>query len=397
MTIVGVIGLKTPMGLTELRELLTKRLLRYPRFQMRFEEGRLGRIRLRPFAGFDIAQHVQPMAPFSSDGALEDALGELAGTLLPHDRPPWEVHLIESHRDGSLLVVRLHHSLADGISLIQVLVSLCDDPPDSAAHRTAGSEQRGNLFVRTARVLAAAVRLARKPADPATSLKADLTGDKHVAWSRTFSLGALRQVARSHDATVNDILMTALSGALRSILVSRGEIATTSLRAMVPFNLRPPEVGQPLGNRFGLVIPEMPVGDHSRESRLAVMRQRMAQLRKAAEGAAAYAVLNFMGFSARLVESALVRFFGKKSSLVMTNVPGPKEPLHLGGRTINRLLFWVPQAGGIAVGVSVISYAGTVIMGVLSDGGSLAEPRLLVDAFEAELDAYGAVEVIGDP
>lgn len=390
MTIVGVIGLDSPIALGELRQLLEERLLRYPRFRMRFEEGRWGRVRLRPSADFDIAQHVHPMPTPDTEQGLRDVLGNLAGDLLPEDRPPWEVHLIDGLAGGSLLVVRLHHSLADGISLIQVLVSLCDDPPDARAHRTAGSSRTGNRVAHALRIAAAAVRLALKPPDPPTSLKSPLTGRKHVSWSRTFSLATLREVAQAQDATVNDLLMSALSGALHDLLAERGESDTTSLRAMVPFNLRPTVVGQPLGNRFGLVIPELPVGNLSAASRLGAVRERMAALRKAAEGAAAYAVLNFMGFSARAVESALVWFFGRKSSLVMTNVPGPRQPLQLGGRTINRLLFWVPQAGGIAVGVSVISYAGTVILGVLSDGGSLAEPRRLVDAFEAQLEAYGA-------
>lgn len=397
MTIVGVIGLDSPMSVAELRELLEERLLVHPRFRMRFEENRWGRVRLRPSSEFDISEHVRLMPSPPSDDDLLQTLGDLAGTLLPHGRPPWEVHLIERHGAGSLIVARLHHSLADGISLIQVLVSLCDEDADASAHRTAGSGREGNPLVRAARVVAAAIRLALKPPDPPTSLKAPLTGEKHVAWSRSFSFAALRQVASSHDATINDLLMAALAGAFRSLLEERGEAATESLRAMVPFNLRPPAVGQPLGNRFGLVIPQLPVGDLERDQRLGVMQRRMAQLRRAAEGAAAYAVLNFMGFSARLVESALVRFFGKKSSLVMTNVPGPREPLRLGGRTIDRLLFWVPQAGGIAIGVSVISYAGTVVMGVLSDAGSLPEPGRLVDAFETELEAYGAAEVVAGP
>ncbi len=396
MTIVGVVGLASPMTVSELRALLEERLLVHPRFRMRFERSRRGRIRLRPYPAFDIADHVRPMPTPDTEADLLAALSTLAGTLLPPDRPPWEVHLIEAHGAGSLVVVRLHHALADGISLIQVLVSLCDEA-DGTSHRTAGGETRGNIVVRIARVIAAAVRLALKPPDPPTSLKSPLTGDKHVAWSRQFSFAALRNVARSHDATVNDLLMSALSGGLRSLLDERGEGSTEALRAMVPFNLRPPAVGQPLGNRFGLVIPQLPVGELPRERRLEVMRERMAGLRSAAEGAAAYAVLNFMGFSARLVESALVRFFGKKSSLVMTNVPGPREPLRLGGRIIDRLLFWVPQAGGIAVGVSVISYAGTVVLGVLSDGGSLADPQRLVDAFEAELEAYGAAELVAEP
>ena len=96
-----------------------------------------------------------------------------------------------------------------------------------------------------------------------------------------------------------------------------------------------------------------------------------------------------MGFSAAAVEAALVTFFGRKSSVVVTNVPGPSQHLHFAGRTIERLLFWVPQAGGIALGVSVMSYAGTVVLGVLSDTASLPDPDGFARRFEAELAALG--------
>ena len=115
----------------------------------------------------------------------------------------------------------------------------------------------------------------------------------------------------------------------------------------------------------------------------------MTRLKRRAEAAAAYLVLNVMGFSAAAVESALVRFFGRKSSLVMTNVPGPRKPLHFGGRRIERIMFWVPQAGGIGLGVSIMSYHGSVTLGVVSDVGSLDEPQQLVDAFGRELGSYG--------
>ncbi len=388
MTILGVLELDAPMTAEAVRVILTERLLVHPRFSMRFVRSRLGRFDLVPQDGFDLARHVRSIPAPADDAGYRAMLGELAGGMISRDAPPWEILVIEDLDGRSVLLPRLHHSLADGISLIQVLVSLCDEPPEHRPPPSAAATG-GGIVSRVVGIVWEALRLAALPIDPPTSLKAPLTGRKRTAWTRPVPLDHLRTAAAEHGATVNDIVLGALSGALGRILASRDEGGVAALRAMVPFNLRTPEAGQPLGNRFGLVLPELPVGTPLASRRLERVNAMMSRLKSRSQGAAAYTVLNVMGVTAAVVERALLWFFGRKSSLVMTNVPGPREPLHFGGRAIDRIMFWVPQAGGIAIGVSVISYAGTVTVGVLADDGSLPDPEELVIAYEDELAGYG--------
>jgi diacylglycerol O-acyltransferase / wax synthase len=190
---------------------------------------------------------------------------------------------------------------------------------------------------------------------------------------------------------VNDVMLTAMSGALRDHLLDRGERLQRDLRAMVPFNLRPPEVGRPLGNRFGLVLPALPVSLDDPIARLRRVQQRMAQIKDTPEASAAFSILTVMGLSGWAVESLLVRFFGTKSSAVMTNVPGPAERLRFAGRRVDRIMFWVPQAGGIGLGVSLLSYAGSVTVGILGDTALLEDPGELVSRFHDELDVLAAL------
>ena len=389
MTILGVIQTEEPIAVDEVRSILEERLLAYPRFSMRFARSRFGRLILESDPNFDISFHVRTIPNPGSEARLLETLGGLAGSILPEGRAPWEVLVVENYEGGTLIIPRLHHSLADGIALIQVLVSLCDDAPEHRPPLTADATGRQGIVSRWLRVLTEAVRLALLPSDPPTSIKAPLSGVKNTAWSLPVSTTALRAAAAERGVTINDLVTAAISGALSAVLAERSEAEIDTLRAMVPFNLRNAEVGQPLGNRFGLVLPELPVGDLDSGARLRQVNRTMANLKSSAQGAAAYFVLNVMGFSARVVESLLVRFFGRKSSLVMTNVPGPSEPLSFGGRSISKLLFWVPQAGGIAVGVSVISYGGELTVGVLADDASLPDPMLLIEAYEKELAAYG--------
>lgn len=386
MTILGVIGLDGFLSVDEVRDIVGTRLLRHARFGMRLGRGRWGRHRLEVQDVLDLDHHVRALPAVGSEQELADLLGDLAGGLLGDGQAPWEVFVVQDHRGSTLIVPRLHHSLADGISLIQVLVSLADDPPPHRPPRPA--TDRPGALVRAWRIVSESVRLVLLRPDRPSSLRAPLTGVKRAAWSVSYDLAVLRDTARRHGVTVNDLVLGALSGAIGSVLAAAGDGEVRSVRAMVPFNLRPPDAAQPLGNRFGLVLPELPI-ESDRALRLRSISEGMAGLKSRAQGAASFALLTVMGVTARSVEAALVRFFATKSSLVMTNVPGPAESLHLGGRRIDRLMFWVPQAGGLGLGVSVLSYAGTVVVGILADTGTLPDPGGLVTAFEAELAAFG--------
>jgi diacylglycerol O-acyltransferase len=397
MTILGMFELSGPISVEEVRSVLNDRLLEHPRFRHRLDSGRSGRLRWREDGGFDLAAHVHPLDPPGSTADLTAILGDLAGTTFEHDRSPWKIFVIENHNGRAVLIPLLHHAIADGVALIQVLVSLCDDPPE---HRGPPPVDSGGGRLRRGwQLIRAVLRLALLPRDRPTSLRADLSGTKRVAWSAPLDLDMMRRAAASSGGTVNDLVLSALAGAIRSELLERGETPPESIRAMVPFNLRPPQPGQPLGNRFGLVLPDLPVGSPDPRRRFELVRARMEQIKATPEAVAAFGLISMMGFSAAAVEAALVAFFGRKSSVVVTNVPGPSQRLHFAGRTIERLLFWVPQAGGIALGVSVMSYAGTVVLGVLSDTASLPDPDGFVRRFEAELVALGldSPDGRGDP
>jgi hypothetical protein len=85
-----------------------------------------------------------------------------------------------------------------------------------------------------------------------------------------------------------------------------------------------------------------------------------------------------------------LRFFGSKATAVLTNVPGPREPLYLAGRKLDRVMFWVPQSGRLGLGISILSYAGGVMLGVATDEGLVADPEKIVDAFEKEFRSLKA-------
>jgi hypothetical protein len=104
----------------------------------------------------------------------------------------------------------------------------------------------------------------------------------------------------------------------------------------------------------------------------------------------AFGALTAIGFLPPPLQPLPVQFFGSKASLVLTNVPGPRERLYLAGEPLRRAMFWVPQSGRLGLGVSILSYAGEVMVGVASDAGLVPDPQTIVDGFHAELETLTA-------
>ncbi|HEV2476021.1 MAG TPA: WSD1 family O-acyltransferase, partial [Candidatus Dormibacteraeota bacterium] len=124
--------------------------------------------------------------------------------------------------------------------------------------------------------------------------------------------------------------------------------------------------------------------------RLRAIKKEMDELKRSPEALVAFGVLNVMGLAPVEVERLGLRFFGSKATAVLTNVPGPREPLYLAGRKLNRVMFWVPQSGRLGLGISILSYAGGVMLGVATDEGLVADPEKIVDAFEKEFRSLKA-------
>jgi hypothetical protein len=140
-----------------------------------------------------------------------------------------------------------------------------------------------------------------------------------------------------------------------------------------------------LGNRFGLVILTLPVGTRDPVERLVIMKKRMDDIKNSPEAMVAFAILNTMGLAPIEVERFIIDFFAMKTTAVMTNVPGPREPLYLAGSRLNNLMFWVPAAGNLGMGISIMSYAGTVMVGIMTDSSLVGDPATIAENFNAEL------------
>nr|MBP8006873.1 DUF1298 domain-containing protein [Burkholderiales bacterium] len=188
-------------------------------------------------------------------------------------------------------------------------------------------------------------------------------------------------------ASINDVLLSCVAGALASYLRDKGDDTDgVTLRALVPVNLRPMERAYKLGNQFGLVFLELPIGMENPVARLYAVRENMRSLRGSYQPVLALGILAAMGAGPKLLQDTLLAILARNASAVMTNVPGPQQPLWLAGARIDGLMFWVPQSGDIGVGVSIISYDGKVQFGLITDKGFCPDPARVIERFGGEFE-----------
>jgi len=183
-----------------------------------------------------------------------------------------------------------------------------------------------------------------------------------------------------------------MTGALRRYLRGRKTLVD-EIRAFVPFNLRPLDEPLPasLGNKFGLVFLPLPVGARTAAARLRQVKERMEEIKHSPEAAIAYGFLELMGLTVAQVESILIDVFSAKGTAVITNVPGPREPVYLAGSPVSAVAVWAPMSGSVSMSVSIFSYNGQVTVGVMADAGLVPDPGTMVAGFERELETLARI------
>ena len=171
-----------------------------------------------------------------------------------------------------------------------------------------------------------------KAPDPKSPLKGQFGVQKRVAWSEPVSLDTIKNIGKMSDAKVNNVSVAGMAGALRHYLGRSGvDVDDTWMRAMVPVDLRPRERALELGNDFGLVILDLPMSVADVLQRLRVTKENMDALKRSPEAFAVKTLFNIFGRVPKRLEDVAVDLFTSKTSVVMTNVAGPRQTLYLAG------------------------------------------------------------------
>jgi diacylglycerol O-acyltransferase / wax synthase len=436
-TITGVMIFDRPIDIRRLEATVEHRMLKFDRLRQRVREPAFGiglpRWEMDPF--FDRDAHLHRIALPAPGGmrALQALVSDLMSTPLDFSKPLWQMHLIENVNQGCAIVLRIHHCIGDGVALVKVLLDMTDkeadapwpgsEPaPEAPARSVAPWQPLGPLFtpavsavgntVATAGELVsegmdylihpsrfvnvaklglagvlAAGKLGLSLPDRQTLFRGTCGVTKRAVWCEPVKLNRIKAIGKAMGSTVNDVLLAAVSGALRRYMVEAGEQIDPrlSIRAMVPVSIRRPHEIDQLNNRFGLVLLSLPIGIEDPLERLLVLKRRMDTIKGTPEAAVAFGILGIMGLTPIQIEKLILDFFVAKSTAVMTNVPGPRQVLYYAGAPMRQMIFWVPTPGHLGLGLSIFSYAGEVSVGFATDCCLVPDPEKLVDGFHAEL------------
>ncbi|MGD2041138.1 MAG: wax ester/triacylglycerol synthase family O-acyltransferase [Anaerolineae bacterium] len=438
MVAAAIMLFSAPIEYPRLQATFEARLLSFRRFRQRIVWPALGPG--NPYweddPDFDLSDHLHRviLPPPGDQATLQEVVSLLISTPMDLSRAPWQAHLIENYDQCCALLLQVHHSLADGVAIVHTIFSMSDPQADTpwpvvkphSSGQNSNSHwpgwlQRGRASLRTGRRLArglvregldlladpaqarhlgemgrdAVAELSRfilHEPEPDTVLRGELGIEKRAAWSDGIPLEEIKIIRRQLGGTVNDVLLAVVAGALRRYMQERGDtIDGLSIRVVVPVNMRPAGKESDLGNHLGAVFLTLPVGIADPIDRLRIVERTMNGRKDSMEAPAFSAALNLLGLAPAKVANLLINTFGTRATAVMTNVPGPHEQLYLAGTPIDGLMGWVPVTGRMAVGVSIVSYAGEVRLGVLADAGVVPDPEAILAGFHVEFRALLAL------
>lgn len=436
MMIVGIMVFKEKLDFRKLQTTLEQRFLSYPRFSQKAVQDPTGAW-WEDDKKFDIQNHVKKAKLPGRAGKkeLQEYVSQMASAGLDFTKPLWQFHLIENYQGGSALLTRIHHCYADGIALISVMLSMTADSADASLAKPKPKEKNGkgkhagedmdfwtSVTKPVASVWSGAMKLTRglveqgleiakdpstmrefatkgielaeelrkiavmEPDSP-TRFKGMLGRGKRVAWCDPLPLGEVKVIGKALRCSINDVVLATAAGALRDYMVCRGDKTEgVELRAVVPVNLRPIEKAGDLGNQFGLVFVDLPIGIEDPLQRMLKVRERMKDLKGSSQPIVAFVLLSAVGMGPKILQDQISGLIGRNATAVMTNVPGPQKPLFFAGREIDEIDFWVPQSGGIGMGLSILTYNGKVQFGLITDAGLVPDPENVINKFGEEFE-----------
>jgi len=414
-----------PPPFTAVAEHIRSRLHLVPRYRQKlayppFESG-------RPLwiddHSFNIEYHVRHSAlpAPGTEQQLYRLAARIASQQLDRSKPLWECWFVEGLEDDRFaLIFKTHHALVDGVSGVDLATVLFDlsptpQPPEPQPWEPQPEPTNAELlaagaagFVKTAvnvaeRAIAAgtnpaaAIDAARDIAEgmgemvwailnpaPETPLNVEIGPHRRYAVVRN-RLDDFRYVKGVFGGTVNDVVLTVVSGAIARWLRSRGvRTEGLELRALVPVSIRPRDQGRALGNQIVLMRGPLPVYIRDPVARLRFVKQQMDGLKesKQALGARVIADVQQMAPPTILAQASRLQFSTRLFNLIVTNVPGPQFPIYMLGRQMQTFFPIAFLPGGHALAIAIMSYNGAIDFGLLGDYDALPDIDTIADGIE---------------
>jgi len=425
----------------QLRDHIERRLARAPRYRQKLAPVPLG-LHAPEWVddeAFSVDRHV-----YRAPGPLHDLVDEVLSMPLRRDRPLWEMWICEEPRERRFAIVgKMHHCMVDGIAAVELASMLLDPTPErppperappgrerASANRDGGAAKSAArdrdswraqpapsaelLLVRGIRdlvgeqlgLLRGSLRAVRSPASavretatsaarvtralshslaaaPASALNEPLSPLRCLAWTER-PLADLCAVKRRYGTTVNDVVLAAVAGGMRAYLMRRGE-RPEALKAMVPVSVRGSD--DVLGNRLSFVFAELPCDEPDPFDRLRRVNATMSARKRDGEPQGADLALKAAQRTPGVVQHAISRIVAspRTFNLVVSNIPGPPEPMYMLGCALEAAYPVVPLADRHAVSVGMTTIGERACFGVYADREALPDASSLAGDIDAAL------------
>jgi WS/DGAT/MGAT family acyltransferase len=374
---------------------------------------------------FNLSYHLRHSAlpKPGSDEQLRRTAARIFAQHLDRDKPLWEIWMIEGLGESRwALLSKVHHCMVDGVSATDLMSVMFEDEAAPAAARAWEPSPEPSdieLVLRT---------LTRRTLDPSEQLRSvraalrapraslvqtrdllrgmssaarlmrplgssSLTGKvgPHRTWScAQVRLSDVKTVRAALGGTVNDVVLTIVSGGLRDLLEARGErVADRTIRALVPVSVRRPGEQGVYNNRVSAMFAELPVGIADPAARLDAVRAQMDGLKQSKQAVAGDVLTSLSGFAPPMLLALGARLAARAPSLGLhtgiTNVPGPQQPLHTLGRRLLESFPFVPVIGQVRISIAIFSYDGGLYFGVTGDSESSSDIDILTTGVERSM------------
>ena len=402
----------SPPPYDDLLDAIERRLHLVPRYRQRlaFVPLQQGRPKWVDDPHLNLRYHVRATAlPAPGDEAqLKELAGRVFAQQLDRDKPLWEIWLVDGlEGDRFALLSKTHHSLVDGISGVDIISVLFDTSPDPVAPTDPGDRwlprpmpssaqllgealvERGTIPTELARSVRAVFRGPRRilsgardaavgvgamawaglnPA-PASPYNQSIGPHRRFTWVRA-DLNEIKAIKNELGGTVNDVVLSAVAGALGKHLRRRGQNTDgLELKAMIPVSVRADVERGALGNRVAALMAPLPVWCQDPVARLDIVREELKGLKSSGQAVGAQVLTELTGFAPPTVMGQAARLVSRQRmfNVVVTNVPGPQFALYLAGRRMLDPFPMVPLAKNQALGIALLSYAGKINFGLVGD------------------------------
>ena len=378
---------------------------------------------------FALGYHLRHTAIPSPGGdeQLKALVGRLMSQRLDVDRPLWELWLVEGLPDNRwAIITKTHHAMIDGLAGNELMEIVLDRQPDAARREptqwtpeddpsqlrlaAAGLAGLAQLPVDITRSAISGARGLSSPGDalrgavvrafglatvgpsmakPTSVLNGPLGPHRRWGWARA-SLDDVKRAKNAFGCTVNDVVLAAVSGGLRTYLQHLGEdVDSTTVRSLVPVSIRTDDHKGRLGNQVTALFADLPVDRADPIERVAAVARQMDALKQSGQAVGVDAMMSAADFVPATLMTLGARVYVRTGQRVVntvtTNIPGPQYPLYLLGRRMLEMFPYIPVAQGVRISIGIVSYDGQLAIGVTGDYDAVPDLEFLCSAIEASL------------